>query len=84
MVAGVPWAQGSQKITEPEELRKASYLVESGGYSCQDPDWVEREGFSGGRRNANYKRFQVSCSGTTYSVEWHNGSGVRVERAGWF
>lgn len=78
------WAHAKQKITDPTELRKAGYLVESGGYQCNDPEWMTRVNNGGGNRNANHRRFQVSCNGTTYSVEWHNGVGARVEPSGWF
>jgi hypothetical protein len=75
-------AHAKQKITDPSELRKAGYLVEAGGYECSDPEWMTRKARPG--RNANHKLFRVSCSGTTYSVEWHNGAGARVEPEGWF
>ena len=77
-------AHAKQKITDPGELRKAGYLVESGGYQCNDPEWMTREAYTRGVRSANHKRFRVNCSGTTYTVEWHNGVGARVEPEGWF
>lgn len=77
-------AHAKQKITDPSELRKAGYLVESGGYQCNDPQWMIQESRRSGVRNANYRRFRVSCSGTTYAVEWRNGIGARVEPEGWF